>query len=164
MVTEVAKDLLEKRNNAKKEEDRDKICFASVIGFANYVQEDDIDELLASGPRSVFRGKVEAEDLLYIPGGMVAGEQVLGDDDHFGCKISMVNLHDDRGLKCLRSFAMEAKDQGRKNAQLDQVIAVIDQKNQEAADMRAKLAAEKAKDAVEVLDANGDEKNGATST
>ena len=161
MVTDHVKDLLDKRNHAKKEEDRDKVTFASVIGFANYVQEDDIADLLGSGgPRSVFHGKLQAGDLLYTPAAMVAGEQVLGDDDHFGCKISLVAMNDERGLKCLRSFAMEAKDQNRKNAQLDQVIAVVDQKNKEMAEAAAKAAAKDAESAVEVKD---DEKNSAAS-
>ena len=165
MVTDKVKDLLENRNNAKKEDDRDKITFASVIGFANYIQEDDIADLLGSGgPRSIFRGKLQAGDLLYTPASMVAGEQVLGDDDHFGCKISMVARNDERGLKCLRSFAMEAKDQNRKNAQLDQVIAVMDQKNKEMAEAAARAAAADPV-AAGALDVKDGEKNDApTST
>lgn len=130
--------LLDKRNNARKEEDRDKITAASALGFSSYAQEEDLVELQeyakTSGVSALFRGTLEPGNLLYIPAGMVSGEQITGDGDHIGFKIPVMfagKRGDVLGLKRLRSLQMEAKDQNKKNQQLDDLIQMVDSKNSE---------------------------------
>ena len=118
--------LLEKRNNARKEDERDKVVYASALGFASYAVEEDLAGLFQeTGESSLFHGTLEPGQLLYTPGGMVAGEQILSDGDHFGCRVPIAffgNKGDSSGTARLRSLQMEAQDSNRKNVQLDMLL------------------------------------------
>ena len=144
------KDLLEERNRAKKEDERDKVTFASVLGFVTYLQDEDLDELIdKSGPEVLYYGKVCVGDMLYTPAGMVVCDQVAGEADHYGCKFSLafVGPHGDKeGISCLRALSMEAKDLNRKNLQLDQLLDLVEQKERDLA-AAAKAATEQKQDA-----------------
>eukprot|EP00438_Fugacium_kawagutii_P017544 Skav228532 [mRNA] locus=scaffold1887:1225:3868:+ [translate_table: standard] len=119
-------DMVEKRNNKQKEEERDKITFSSTIGFASYMDEDDMEELVNANATNLFRAVMEPGDLLYTPAGLVVGEQITSAEDHSGIKMSLVFTEDTAGVNMLRKLQMEAKDNNKKNAALDDLIAKIE--------------------------------------
>ena len=123
--------LLEDRNASLKEDERDRVTYASALGFASYADETDLEDLENVCVNSLWRGEVSEGELLYTPAGMVVGEQITSEEDHFGVKLCLVFVGDggdDQGVATLRKLQMEAHDSNKKNPFLDFLLQQVDNK------------------------------------
>ena len=145
--------VLHKRNNARKEDERDKVGYASAVSFMIHATQDDLDEL-KSESGLVHVGQLRPFQVLYTPAGMIAGERIGENHDHVGLKVALhcvsIKNGDLGGINTLRSMQMEAKERGVANPGLEALLSEIDA-------MQAKLKEEAAKAAApaEPADVNG---------
>lgn len=69
LKTEQVMSFLHDRNNRRKEEDRDKVTYGSAVGFACYLSDEDLLELVDAQPGSVQKGSLDAGAQWLMPEG-----------------------------------------------------------------------------------------------
>ncbi|CAK9051345.1 Uncharacterized protein SCF082_LOCUS28197 [Durusdinium trenchii] len=120
---------MEALNNKKKEDERDRVTYASAPPFLTHAEAEDLEDLAGKG--ALFCGRLEPGQVLYTPAAMVAGE-AIHDSDHVGLKTSLIAVGpgdgDKTGIAALRAMQMEAKDCGKKSETLDDLVTAIDDK------------------------------------
>lgn len=138
--------ILHKRNNARKEDERDKVGYASAVAFMIHASQEDLDEL-KSESGLVHVGQLKPSQILYTPAGMIAGERIGAGSDHVGIKVALqcvsIKDGDEGGIRTLRFMQMEAQERGVSNPGLEALLSEVDS-------MQARLKEKEAKAKEEV--------------
>ncbi|CAK9032127.1 Uncharacterized protein SCF082_LOCUS19933, partial [Durusdinium trenchii] len=127
--------LLTDQNHKLKEEDREKVTYASAVAFLTHATPKDLEDLGGG----IWQGTLKPGQLLWTPAGMIAGEQT-SESDHLGLKVSLVAVGetgDSRGIATLRKMQMEGKDLNKKSDVLDEILLAVDAKQ---SDLKLKAA------------------------